>query len=392
MSSTLAGLNLDEIQLRIDAGYIRRQWTDDRALMILNYTRKAEYDRVWDEYTRLCRGLILNADGSIHSRSFPKFFNLGEMPETMPENLPKEDPIITVKEDGYLGLTYWHKGQVKVASRGSFESEYALWATKWLRENLPPFMVMEMDSHGPGEGTLVFEILYPHRRIVVDNTWRAGMVLTAAFTNATGEEIPYSDLQKFHEASGIDIVARFESASLDEALFIANETKGTALEGFVAYYPKANLRVKLKGEDYRKIHRIATRLTKRRIWEMIKPIDDPEWGWVPNGAALEDIQSILPEEHAAWIWRVEAELEEEFFARFARIERCATGVWSPNYGAKPEGAQRKDVVLKLQNRCPDDWHLAMSLVDGNEKFVVEEIWKRMRPLHEVPILRDGDDE
>src|SRR3990167_801986 len=127
-------VDLNAIENRIDAGLIRRQWTDDKSLQILNYTTRCSLERAWDEYTTLTRGLILTADGRVHARSFDKFWNLGEAPGPRLEDLPAEAPVITRKLDGYLGVAYWHEGEVKIASRGSFNSEYALWATRRYRE------------------------------------------------------------------------------------------------------------------------------------------------------------------------------------------------------------------------------------------------------------------
>ena len=172
-------VNLDEIEKRIVAGLIRRQWTEDCSLMILNYTQKCNYDKAWDEYTVLTRGLILRPDGTIHSRSLKKFWNLNEPPGPSLETLPQEVPEITLKQDGYLGVSYWHDGEMKVASRGSFSSEYALWATEWLKSRIPSSVAAALTE----KLTLVFEILYPHRRIVVDNAMR----IMLAVCGATGE-------------------------------------------------------------------------------------------------------------------------------------------------------------------------------------------------------------
>ena len=57
-------------------------------LFIYNYSPKAQYERVWNEVTMMCRGLILDADYNIVARPFKKFFNLGEM-----ENQGMETPF-----------------------------------------------------------------------------------------------------------------------------------------------------------------------------------------------------------------------------------------------------------------------------------------------------------
>ena len=64
----------------------------------------------WDEYTRAARGIIFNKrTGECVARPFPKFFNLGEMPESQLNKIPKDPSNYEVydKLDGSLGILYW---------------------------------------------------------------------------------------------------------------------------------------------------------------------------------------------------------------------------------------------------------------------------------------------
>jgi len=90
--------------------YVRVNKHPDRDLFIYNYTAKAQYDRVWNEITLQCRGLILDASGNIIARPFPKFFNLGEMEDQVIPALPFD---VFEKMDGSLGITYWQGNDVK---------------------------------------------------------------------------------------------------------------------------------------------------------------------------------------------------------------------------------------------------------------------------------------
>ena len=57
---------------------VARDFYDDEngIYAVLNYTIKAQFDRLWDEVTLSCRGLVVNMDtGEVISRVFPKFFN-----------------------------------------------------------------------------------------------------------------------------------------------------------------------------------------------------------------------------------------------------------------------------------------------------------------------------
>lgn len=50
----------------------------DGHLTIFNYTNKAAYGRFWNDATTACRGLIVDRDGRIVARPFPKFFGVSE--------------------------------------------------------------------------------------------------------------------------------------------------------------------------------------------------------------------------------------------------------------------------------------------------------------------------
>lgn len=47
-------------------------------LLIWNYTQRCQFDRIWDDVTMQCRGLITDVRGNIRARPFKKFFNFGE--------------------------------------------------------------------------------------------------------------------------------------------------------------------------------------------------------------------------------------------------------------------------------------------------------------------------
>ena len=77
---------------------IRKHPTLD--LEICNYTSKTQYEKMWNEDTIRCRGLILDGDHNIVQEPLNKFFNLNETPETSTPNLPIDEPMVYEKLDG----------------------------------------------------------------------------------------------------------------------------------------------------------------------------------------------------------------------------------------------------------------------------------------------------
>src|SRR5271157_1485859 len=92
-------LPVDLLLKHIEDGVIRKQvhpqYPDQ--LYILNYGEAAQFDRIWDAATKVCRGLICakTPEGDVViARGFNKFFNLNTdyIPESMEANLPNETP------------------------------------------------------------------------------------------------------------------------------------------------------------------------------------------------------------------------------------------------------------------------------------------------------------
>ena len=84
-------------------------------LTLYSYTDRCVYERAWDDTTLACRGLVLNDQGDIVARPFPKFFN-----DTEPEAQPipwGERCEITEKLDGTSFTAWFRDGEVGIASR-----------------------------------------------------------------------------------------------------------------------------------------------------------------------------------------------------------------------------------------------------------------------------------
>ena len=241
----------------IDKGYVVKRHHRDYPLAILNYTDKAQFDNEWNPVTRQCRGLIYNIEtGDIIARPFPKFFNYGQ--PGADEIDPNETAYVTDKMDGSLGIAYrTPDGELAIATRGSFHSEQAGWATEWLHENLPP-KDLERLARWSATYTDLFEIVYPENRIVVDYGSRAELVYLASVHVYCGGAERFSDIMPVPSTPVL-------AGSLEGALDL--EPRENA-EGVVVMTQDGRA-VKLKQEDYLLKHRARFNLTPRRLWEAI---------------------------------------------------------------------------------------------------------------------------
>jgi putative RNA ligase len=250
-----------------EEGLVRSRAHPEADLYILNYTEKATYDGIWNKVTLNCRGLIVDLDGNVIARPFPKFFNYGQhigpidreagwnVLQTQKIDLD-EEAVITDKMDGSLGILYQVPGetQYSIATRGSFTSEQAIHATEILRTKYADYIP-------PGGITMLFEIVYPENRIVCNYGEMDDLVLLGSVHNDSGDSWEGADLDWDWPGPIAEI---FPYKTMREAL-AAKPREGK--EGFVVHLYVSGIRVKIKQEDYIALHRIVTGLNARSVWE-----------------------------------------------------------------------------------------------------------------------------
>ncbi|MBI3964138.1 MAG: T4 RnlA family RNA ligase, partial [Chloroflexi bacterium] len=259
----------------VAAGYIKVERHPEADLYVYNYTPKTQYDAHWTPETRACRGLILDGTGAIAARPFEKFFNLAEHAD----QLPKEPFEVYEKLDGSLGISYWLEGRPYLATRGSFVSEQARRGTRLLHER---YGHVRLDP----SLTYLFEVIYPENRIVVDYADREDLVLLAIVETSTGREVPLVDL-------GFPVAQRHDGLTDLESL---TSLVGTNREGFVVRFA-SGLRVKVKLDEYVRLHRLLTGLSPKHVWELRR-----------DGANLDAVLDRVPDEFYAWVREVAADL------------------------------------------------------------------------------------
>lgn len=217
-------------------------------LSIFNYTAKCQYESRWNFFEQVSRGLILDKrTGEIVARPFDKFFNWGEGDRV------SLSPIktITQKMDGSLGILYRENGGCRIATRGSFESDQAIWATD--------FLIRYDLSKLPHNLTLLFEIIYPDNRIVVDYQGRQDLILLAARNRFTGDYVSWFEVQMIAAQFDFSMPQTYQFQS-PEAIVAAAAYLSADAEGWVVEFEDGQ-RFKFKGQDYLKIHKIISNLS-----------------------------------------------------------------------------------------------------------------------------------
>jgi RNA ligase len=239
-------------------------------LRLYCYSDSTVCEKQWNDITMLARGVILDPEGKqVVATPFPKFFNVGERLDSIPD-LPFET---FEKLDGSLIILFHHKGEWRTATKGSLGSEQAKWAARWIADH-------DLSCLDTGT-TYLAEAIYPENRIVV-HYQHTGLVLLGAY-QGDGTEMSYDELLTLGDRLGWKIARRHSFSAVSELLALAKTLPPTE-EGFVLRFSNG-MRLKVKGDEYCRIHRMVSRLTPLAMWEAMQAGDD-----------LEAIRKQLPEE------------------------------------------------------------------------------------------------
>jgi T4 RnlA family RNA ligase len=265
-------------------------------LTIWNYTEKVQYEGLWDEITLSCRGLVTDDRAVVFARPFKKFFNIEEGRHT-----PTSDFEVFEKMDGSLGIMFKYDDEVICATRGSFASDQAVWMSKFAKEyNYQDIIV---DGF-----TYLFEIIYPENRIVVNYGDQERLVLLGIIKTESGEELHYDDIS----FAGWDIVKKYDGIRDYSELKSKIDNND---EGFVVRFSNGD-RMKIKGEEYLRLHKVMTNLSTTAVWEVLS-----------NGGSMDDLLKDVPDEFYGKVKEYEKslivqfnQLEEEYQNHFDSIK------------------------------------------------------------------------
>lgn len=391
-------LDVDELQASTEAGWVRAAKHNELPLTLYTYTEHAQFDGTWNDATRKSRGLVVDSSGEIVAFCMPKFFNYLEhvAGKSYAEPLPlTEDFQIFEKMDGSMGTCFFYAGEWHVATKGSFHSDQAVWATALLRKRLTELQERSQSTwehlgHPLTDYTYVCEILYPENRIVVDYKDREDLVLITSYWNATGEEVLNSLVYSDWEWVG-SVVPEFarQGISLKDLQTLADENvkfgggyyeydkivEGTEAEGYVIRFENGT-RCKIKLGDYLRLHKLLTGCTERTIWETIS-----------QGYSIYELLENVPDEFRDWAIGVSNELMESFSSYVLNVEADFDDILHELHehpDALPvTGERRKAFALKAQEYPGTKTGLFLLLNQSPAKLD-ELAWKRCRPAAVKP--------
>ncbi len=326
-------------------------------LVLFSYTSKAQHDGNWNYFETVSRGLIINkVTGEIVARPFNKFHNWLERGRRTNAGVK----IITEKLDGSMATLYRDNGY-KIATRGSFDGEQAIWATKFLNEN---YSLKDIDNRF----TLIFEIIYPENRgngPVIDYGDREDLVLLAIRDRFTGIYEPfYPNVFQFAEKHGFNIPKTYDFAGVHN-IIDSTHILPVNEEGYVVEFQDGS-RFKFKGDKYVTFHRLISKITFNNVLKLMA-----------NGT-LDELTKELPQEFLEEVSIIIEEIEEQYYSILTDVQsayklapkntRKELAIWARKYHRKYSGLifgiHDEKNISKAVYKMISDNHKALGAQDG----------------------------
>ena len=273
-----------------------------------NFTRDAFYDKKWNEQTTKARGLFIDtANGIVVARSYPKFFNVNERPETrfgMLQYKLKFPVTVYVKENGFLGMVSYNPetDDFFIASKSTTEGDFAGWLRDMFFKNVKNPDKLK-DYLKRKNVTLVFECVDmandPH--IIKYDTSHL-FLLDVVKNQLDFEKLPYTQVVELGNEYGFEVKTRAVQLQnwhefrdwYNDVLAEDYQFNGRIIEGFVVE-DSVGFMVKIKLDNYKlwkHMRGVAQSVFRsgyyRRMGSLLAPLQNQFYGFCQEIAKQED--------------------------------------------------------------------------------------------------------
>ena len=282
-----------------------------------NFTNKAFYDRAWDDQIVRARGLYIDtAKGKVVARSYEKFFNINERPETKLDKLQDKlkFPVTAyVKENGFLGIVSYneYEDDLLITSKSDMEGIFAQWLKDMIYEKVSSENILKMKEFiKANDVSFVFECVdMEHDPHIIKYPESELFLLDIVQNDMEFSKFSYEEL--------VDVANQFGLIPKEKAFEIATwqefydwyyeilkedyEYKGRIIEGFVIEDSEGFMtKLKLTYYNFWKFmrsisHEVIKTGNTRRTSALTTPLANEYYAWVRKLAETEDKES-LPED------------------------------------------------------------------------------------------------
>lgn len=208
-------ISLDDFLAHLDQHEYVQELKLPHHISSFNFTKKAFSERQWDDVNVKARGLFVNmVSKQIVSRSYNKFFNIDERPETKMHHLVNhlQFPVTVYdKANGYLGTVGYNEMEDElVFTSKSYTShvkqnQHASWVEELFYQTFGDVQVDYIKSYvRDHNASLVFEVILPEKDphiITYDHDQL--ILLDIVKRQLSYEKAPFTEVKRVSEQLGI---------------------------------------------------------------------------------------------------------------------------------------------------------------------------------------------
>jgi tRNA splicing ligase len=266
-----------------------------------NFTKQAFEKSEWDSITNKARGLYIDTvDYKIVARSYDKFFNINERPETKFNNLryKLQFPVtVYVKENGFLGIVGWNPEieDLLITSKSSPTGEFSGYLAKALYSIYGEETMQKIKDYiKEHEVSFVFEccdmvndphiIEYPESKVVL---------LDVIKNQVEYNKLPYNELVSLANDIGLivkekaceitsweDFFVWYNEVTSEDYMYNGENIEGFVIEDSVGYMTKLKLHYY---KFWKRLRGVAQSVLKHGNYKytgsLLTPIENEFFGW-----------------------------------------------------------------------------------------------------------------
>lgn len=197
-------------------------------------------------------------------------------------------------------------------------------------------------------------------KIVVDYGDYEGLVLLGAFDTETGVEVSRDELENLE---GFELVKKYDGindyANL-KSMISDNE------EGYVVRFSNGD-RMKIKGEEYLRLHKIMTNVSTTSIWEILS-----------SGSSMDELLNNVPDEFYQKIKEYSQNLKYGYFQISEYCGKAYDYFRYGKYNDKEIEPTKKEFAEYVQKHIDKRfWSVMFAMWDGKDYEHI--IWNIIKP-------------
>jgi RNA ligase len=257
--------------------------------------------------------------------------------------------------DGSLGILFHYEGEWVMATRGSFTSDQAVKGME---------MLSNYDYHKLHKDfTYLFEIIYAENRIVCSYDFEDVVLLGAVNTKHGYEVNLHGDLdmriQNLVKNVGLNVVKRYDGISDYSVL---KQMVRDDAEGFIVLFSNGD-RMKVKGVEYLRLHKIMTNVSTTAIWEVLS-----------SGGNMDDLLKDVPDEFYKKIQDYVKQLRYQYWSVQEHAGKYFDNLYESYDRELPEKAKYAEWVKQFEKHL----HPILFRMYDNKDYS-SYIWRLIRP-------------